>query len=80
MSKEPQINSIKLKEFMPYLKKIADEHDSREKRKQEIIDRLSFVFHGDEDLAKTVYDYAAKGHLSYCNQLRERFKPCRKKQ
>ena len=72
--------SDKIRDFSRDLIKMAMFYDEKMAAKSEMLDRLSFIFHGDDDLARTVYDYVARGHKAYCNQLRERFKSCKKKQ
>lgn len=54
--------------------------DERVSNKRQIMDRLTHIFNDDKKLATTVYDYCVQGHLAYHSQLRERFKPCQRKQ
>lgn len=71
---EAQTTARKLRDFARDMQRMADVFDERVALKNEAIARLTWIFGDDTDLAETVYAYVMRGHLSYHNELRERFR------
>lgn len=63
----------KLRDFARDMQRMAEVFDERVATKKAAIERLTYILGDDLGLATAVYDYVIRGHLAYCNQLRERF-------
>lgn len=68
------IDVQRLRETVKLLKRMAVVFNERASSKEVMMNRLSYIFGDDDDLAKTIYDYVIRGHLSHCNYLRDRFR------
>jgi hypothetical protein len=63
-----------LRTLLSDLQKLESILSEKIANKNEIMERLQWIFNDDEDLARTVYDYVMLGHKSYYNQLRTKFR------
>jgi len=66
--------AVRLRGLATDFERLINAYEEKISIKETIIARLEYAFN-DRDLAKTVYDFAVLGHLSYANQLRARFTP-----
>jgi hypothetical protein len=64
--------AVRLRGLAADFERLIQVYEEKVSAREMIIARLEYAFN-DRDLAKTVYDFAVLGHLSYANQLRARF-------